>query len=144
MNTRTLISSATKGFTIIELLVVIVVIGILASLTIVSYGNIQGNARDKSILSDLDDLDGLETQYGVKNNTAGIAWYSGSGVNANLNFTPSPGNVIDIVINTTDYCMRGYNLRGAAYKTLATAATKESTPGVCAALPASAAARAGA
>lgn len=35
-----------RGFTIIELLVVIVVIGILASIVVVSYRNVQGRSRD--------------------------------------------------------------------------------------------------
>jgi general secretion pathway protein G len=35
-----------SGFTIVELLIVIVVIGILAAITIVAYNGIQGRARD--------------------------------------------------------------------------------------------------
>lgn len=35
-----------RGFTIVELLIVIVVIGILAAITIVAYNGIQGRARD--------------------------------------------------------------------------------------------------
>lgn len=41
------------GFTIVELLIVIVVIGILAAITIVSYNGIQERARQASIASDL-------------------------------------------------------------------------------------------
>ena len=42
------------GFTIVELLVVIVVIGILAAITIVSYTGISNKAVASSIQSDLD------------------------------------------------------------------------------------------
>ena len=35
-----------RGFTIVELLIVIVVIGILAAITIVAYNGVQGRARD--------------------------------------------------------------------------------------------------
>ncbi len=42
-----------SGFTIVELLVVIVVIGILASITIVSYTGITGKANVAVIKSDL-------------------------------------------------------------------------------------------
>lgn len=40
------------GFTIVELLVVIVVIGILATITIVSYSSIMGNAKKQATTSD--------------------------------------------------------------------------------------------
>lgn len=42
-----------RGFTIVELLIVIVVIGILAAITIVAYNGIQGRARDSQRLSDM-------------------------------------------------------------------------------------------
>jgi len=42
-----------KGFTIIELLVAIVVIGILATITVVSYNGIQQRARDAQRDSDV-------------------------------------------------------------------------------------------
>jgi len=41
------------AFTIVELLIVIVVIGILAAITIVAYNGIQNRARDASMVSDL-------------------------------------------------------------------------------------------
>ncbi|HZJ34479.1 MAG TPA: prepilin-type N-terminal cleavage/methylation domain-containing protein, partial [Candidatus Angelobacter sp.] len=45
--------SLSKGFTIVELLVAIVIIGILATLTIISYIGIQQKAIVASINSDL-------------------------------------------------------------------------------------------
>ena len=119
-----------RGFTIVELLVVIVVIAVLATVSIVSYQGIQQSARDKSILSDLDALDGLETQYGLKNSVAGKAWYSGDGIDMDLNFTPSSGNVIDIVVNATDYCIRGYN-PSATKNSIHNAHTKGSSQDAC-------------
>ncbi|TAL14560.1 exo-alpha-sialidase [Patescibacteria group bacterium] len=134
-----------RGFTIIELLIVMIIIAILAAIILIAYNGVTSSARDKSVLSDLDGLDGIETDYGIKNNVAGLAWYSGpSGTNgapdATLSFTPSSGNIIDVVVNSTDYCIRGYNPNSATYKTLSTAAKKESTSGVCNTIAASAAA----
>ena len=44
------------GFTIVELLIVIVVIGILAAITIVAYNGIQNRSKDASVQTDLANL----------------------------------------------------------------------------------------
>jgi prepilin-type N-terminal cleavage/methylation domain-containing protein len=45
-----------RGFTIVELLIVIVVIGILAAITIVAYNGIQNRANDSAIQTDLNNV----------------------------------------------------------------------------------------
>jgi prepilin-type N-terminal cleavage/methylation domain-containing protein len=52
--THNLKSTRSFGFTIVELLVVIVIIGILAAITVVSYGGIAQRATVASLISDLD------------------------------------------------------------------------------------------
>ena len=47
-----------KGFTVIELLIVIVVIGILASIGIVSYNGFQKRANDTAVQADLESIAG--------------------------------------------------------------------------------------
>lgn len=46
----------TQGFTIVELIIVIVVIAILAAITIVAYNGVQSRANDTVIKSDLRDI----------------------------------------------------------------------------------------
>lgn len=46
-----------KGFTIVELLIVIVVIGILAAITVVAFNGVQDRAKQAKISSDLGQLD---------------------------------------------------------------------------------------
>ncbi len=45
-----------RGFTIVELLIVIVVIGILAAITVVAYNGVQQKARDTERVSDVKQL----------------------------------------------------------------------------------------
>ena len=51
------LKNKSKGFTIVELLIVIVVIGILATLVIVTFTGIQQKARDSKRKTDLNALD---------------------------------------------------------------------------------------
>jgi len=100
-----------KGFTIVELLIVIVVIAILAAITIVAYNGIQTRARDASRDAAVRTLRNSLELYAADNNvypnpcgTAGtgcnvaglasalIPQYIGS-----IPGDPKPGTTIDIV-----------------------------------------------
>ena len=58
-----------KGFTIVELLIVIVVIGILAAITIVAYNGVQQKARDAQRRSDLTLLNKYVKMYVSENDS---------------------------------------------------------------------------
>lgn len=63
-----------KGFTIVELLIVIVVIGILAALVITTYNGIQQKGRNTERETDLKALQGqLEAYYALKGSYPAIA-----------------------------------------------------------------------
>lgn len=128
-----------RGFTIVELVIVIVVMGILATLGIVGYGSIKANAKEKSVLSDSSIAETEVSRYGTKNNGdyTNAAWFSGGGTASAASFTPSEGTVIDVVTTATTYCIRAYNPQATTAKTLANAKTIESTSGACSSLPAS-------
>lgn len=74
-----------QGFTIVELLIVIVVIGILAALVITTYSGIQGKARDAKRQSD---LQAVQTQI--------EAFYSNNG------YYPSYANLSSSSWDTTN------------------------------------------
>ena len=59
--------SKQKGFTIVELLIVIVVIGILAAITLVAYNGLQQRARDTQRKSDLAAIARALQVYAVDN-----------------------------------------------------------------------------
>lgn len=128
---------AQAGFTIVELLIVIVVIGVLAAISIVSYNGIQASARDKSILSDLSAVEAEITRYAVKHDGVygtAVQWFSGGTANANIDFSPSAGNIIDVVASDTAYCIRGHN-PSANKNSISNAYEKASSDTACAALP---------
>lgn len=60
-------SNYSQGFTIVELLIVIVVIGILAAITIVAYNGIQDRAHASSTDSDLSNLKRSLQMYYAEN-----------------------------------------------------------------------------
>lgn len=62
-------STQTAGFTIVELLIVIVVIAILAAISIVAYTGIQGKANDTAIRADLRNMGQLLDINRVTNDT---------------------------------------------------------------------------
>lgn len=58
-----------RGFTIVELLIVVVVIAILASITTVTYNGIQMRARDSERVSDISTIQKLLEAYYIDNGT---------------------------------------------------------------------------
>lgn len=123
-----------RAFTIIELLVVVVVIGILAAVSIVAYNGVQQSARDRTVMSDVEAVDTQIARYSVKNGGkfgSAVRWYSAAASNTNIPFIPTEGNVVDVVASDDEYCIRVYNPRGGEYKTLATAAKKSYPASAC-------------
>ena len=77
-----------SGFTIVELLIVIVIIGILAAITIVAYNGIQDRSKYAREQSDMSNLNKLINLYYVDNgsypSTGGSTSWSGGGQAANF------------------------------------------------------------
>lgn len=57
----------TSGFTIVELLIVIVIIGILAAITIVAYNGTQNRAKNTSVQNDIKQVQRLVESYNALN-----------------------------------------------------------------------------
>ena len=127
-----------SGFTLVELIIVVAVIAILATISIIAYNGVQGNARDNAVLSDVDGVDALVARYATQHNGqygSSVTWYSLGDSNANVDYTPSDGNVVDVAANDTDYCIRAYNPAATTYYTIHLAYTKGSSSTACYTLP---------
>jgi prepilin-type N-terminal cleavage/methylation domain-containing protein len=93
-----------KGFTIVELLIVIVVIGILATITIVAFNGIQTRARTATILSD---LNGSVKTLELANVTGGA--YPATLLAANLRFSSGTSYSYNYNTGNNVYCLSATN-----------------------------------
>lgn len=94
------------GFTIVELLVVILIIGILSAIAIPAFLNQRKSAVDASLKSDVKQLAVVLATWSVKNPKEEIPSFalrpedtdnpSGSHNNAGLEFKATPGNYIKV------------------------------------------------
>ena len=114
---------SSSGFTIVELLIVIVVIGILAAITIVAYNGVTARADYAKAQSDLKTLNHAVLQYYAINNsypdTSGSWRYQ---ANAGDNFIPGikPGLLATLPHDKTNSGTYSYVYRsnGTDYKLL--------------------------
>ena len=58
------------GFTLVELLIVIVIIGVLAGISVAAYSGVQKSARDSTVQSDLSNAMKQLAMYEVENGKA--------------------------------------------------------------------------
>lgn len=98
------------GFTIVELLIVVVVIAILAAISIVAYSGVSNSANDSTVKSDLTNFAKAIQMYKVENGhypVAGSFAIAHGGFNSstmsNINFKPSR-SAYDTTSSNFFYC----------------------------------------
>ena len=82
-----------RAFTLIELLIVIVIVGILAAIAIPKFQNLKGKANEASLKTDLRNLSGTEEGYMFEKDTY-------TAVLSDMSIVPSPGVTLTIVSAT--------------------------------------------
>jgi prepilin-type N-terminal cleavage/methylation domain-containing protein len=89
-----------RGFTIVELLVVIVIIGILASITIVSYSGVQQRAVSSALQSDLTNVANKIKMFQIDNGVyPGLISDCPTPASGNLCLAPSSGTTYQYAAN---------------------------------------------
>ena len=96
-----------KGFTIVELLIVIVVIAILAAVTIVAYTGVQNKARVSSVTSALQQASKKLATYHVENGEQYPAATGTDGIAnlASLGIANTSGVTYQYSATNTTYCL---------------------------------------
>jgi len=119
-----------KGFTIVELLIVVVVIAILAAITIVAYNGIQNKAKNSASISNAQQAGKKITMYAVSNSdtlpaTAAVAGLINSG-NVAYQYTPNT------TVSPNSFCVTTTSSGTSAHVAGTTGGVSTATVGPCA------------
>lgn len=67
MNTR---KNNSKGFTLVEIMIVVVIIGLLAAMAIPAFQKVRAASQDKTVLNNMRQLGAAADQYFLENGTS--------------------------------------------------------------------------
>ena len=115
-------STASRGFTIIELLIVIVIVGVLVAITAVGFNGITKSAKEASAKSDLKQA---ATQLEADKAKSSNNQYP----NNTNNLKTSPNNNLEITSDGTSYCLSVTSTNDIAFNITNTNTNPQ--PGVC-------------
>jgi type IV pilus assembly protein PilA len=66
-------NSSSKGFTLVEIMIVVVIIGLLAAMAIPAFQKVRANSQDKAVLNNLRQLHGAANQYFLEAGVSTVA-----------------------------------------------------------------------
>jgi type IV pilus assembly protein PilA len=65
-------NSTRKGFTLVEIMIVVVIIGLLAAMAIPAFQKVRQNSQDKTVLNNARQLSAAADQYFLENGVSAV------------------------------------------------------------------------
>jgi type IV pilus assembly protein PilA len=66
-------NKSSKGFTLVEIMIVVVIIGLLAAMAIPAFQKVRASSQDKAVLNNLRQLGSAADQYFLENGASQVA-----------------------------------------------------------------------
>jgi type IV pilus assembly protein PilA len=66
-------NNSKKGFTLVEIMIVVVIIGLLAAMAIPAFQKVRQNSQDKTIINNLRQLNAAAQQYFLEHGVVSVA-----------------------------------------------------------------------
>lgn len=97
-----------QGFTLVEIMIVVMIIGLLAAIALPSFQRARNEAREKSCINNLRLIEAAKDQYAIENNLATGATIPDAQVNSYIKngapVCPAAGTYTYGVVDTAPTC----------------------------------------
>ena len=80
--------SARKGFTLVEIMIVVVIIGLLAAMAIPAFNKVRAQSRQKAVINNLRQLSSAAQNYMLENGVSQVAYSSIVGTDTSMALRP--------------------------------------------------------
>src|ERR1035441_7531045 len=105
-------TSRNSGFTLVEIMIVVAIIGLLAAIAIPNFVRARSTAQKKACINNLRQIDGAKQQWGLENKAISTAApaqsvlmpYLGRGSAGNWPTCPASGSYTVNVLNVAPVC----------------------------------------